>query len=468
MARMIPPHIRQDCKSLGERDIFLRLRNDPETRDWITLHSFDIARHRKRISGEIDFLVIIPKKGVLVLEVKACTRLERRRGLWYYGSDSSPDSRGPFKQASEATHSLRNRLIDRIPKLSHILFWSAVIFPYVDFSVNSDEWHPWQVIDRRGFRSKPLSHLLSTVLEYARAHVAGSPSASWFHPEAHEPTLQQCELIVKGLRSDFEFYESPKSRAKRASEELSRYTEEQYAALDMMEGNPRVAFLGPAGTGKTLLAIEAARRGKAAGRRVLMLCFNRVLGKWLEDQTLDLHPNVVCRTLHSYMLSVSGHKMGEENETAVFWKDELPLSASEALLDDRSEKHFFDEIVLDEAQDIITHDNYFEFLDLSLKGGLSSGRWRFFGDFEQQAIYGMTHVNIRELLNRRVGHVPICSLRVNCRNTPRIAGFTRLLGGLDPDYSRILRPDDGIEPELRYYENPTRQQTLLVESLESI
>src|SRR5688500_9443632 len=97
---MIPPVVHGGCTSPGEREIFRRLRDDPATSDWIVLHSLDVAEHRKQIAGEIDFVVIVPAKGVLCLEVKACRSLRRDGGLWYYGTEAKADARGPFKQAS--------------------------------------------------------------------------------------------------------------------------------------------------------------------------------------------------------------------------------------------------------------------------------------------------------------------------------------------------------------------------------
>jgi hypothetical protein len=144
MARMIPPSISPSCASPGEREIFRRLKNDPETNGWTVLHSLDIADHVRQISGEADFVVIIPAMGVLCIEVKACSSLRRENGQWFYGLDNRPDMRGPFRQASEAMHSIRKRIIEIRPDFSHIVFWSAAIFPYVEFSVESDEWHPWQ------------------------------------------------------------------------------------------------------------------------------------------------------------------------------------------------------------------------------------------------------------------------------------------------------------------------------------
>lgn len=36
------------------------------------------------MAEEIDFIVIIPAKGILCLEVKACSSLRHEGGLWYY------------------------------------------------------------------------------------------------------------------------------------------------------------------------------------------------------------------------------------------------------------------------------------------------------------------------------------------------------------------------------------------------
>ena len=466
MARMIPPRIRPDCASPGERDVFRRLRDDPETHDWIVLHSLDVANHVTNLAGEIDFVVIVPRKGVLCVEVKACSSLRRLDGLWFYGRDSKPDARGPFKQAATAMHSIRGRVASGNPFLSKIPFWSAVVFPYVEFSMQSEEWNPWQVIDSKAFRSCPVGKLLSDVLDHARRFLQTKASARWFDPKSAEPDAQQCQAIAELLRPDFEFFESPRSRTRKLEQDLVTYTAEQFSALDAMESNPRVTFVGPAGTGKTLLAIEAARRGADAGRRVLLVCFNRLLGKWLGDQMSDLRADVVVRTLHQHMLAISGTG-SVENPAPGFWESELPTLAMESLLEDVSEADQFDELIVDEAQDIL-REEYLDFLDLSLSGGLAAGRWRFFGDFENQSIYGAANLSLEQFKRARCGHAPVFDLRINCRNTPRVAELVHLLGGLTPPYRRILRPDDGQEPEIHYYSNSAEQQSLLLNSIKTL
>lgn len=151
MARMIPSAIPRSCSSPGEKEIFARLKDEPGTHDWIVLHSLDISHHVRQIVGEADFVVIVPALGVLCLEVKACYSLRRASGLWYYGGDAHGDTRGPFKQASEAMHSLRQQVVRVDPSMSRIPFWSAVIFPYIEFDTASDEWHSTHSAAGRAF-----------------------------------------------------------------------------------------------------------------------------------------------------------------------------------------------------------------------------------------------------------------------------------------------------------------------------
>ncbi len=466
MARMIPVTIVPSCASGGEREIFTRLRDEPHTEDWIALHSLDIASHVRQVAGEADFLIIVPSMGVLCLEVKACCAIRRIGGLWYYGKDLKGDARGPFRQASEAMHSLRKRLLACDPGLSRVPFWSAAAFPYVDFSISSGEWHAWQVIDGRLFRRQPLAMLVKGVLRQARSFLKTRPDARWFRDEEALPSSKQAAAIAEYLRPSFEVFEKPEDRRVRQQSELVRFTEEQYAALDAMAANPRVLYSGPAGTGKTVLALETARRAAAGGGAVLLVCFNRLLGSWLSRQKCLPAAGVTTRTLHQYMLGVAGVQ-ASANAPSQFWSRELPERALARLLDGHPDLGRYDLAAVDEAQDILRPE-YLDVLDLVLRGGLSAGHWRFFGDFESQMLYGQDTGALIGIIQSRLGGAPQFGLRVNCRNTPRIAALAHLLGYMDPGYSRVLRPDNGLEPHVSYYAKPSQQGRALVAILERL
>ena len=494
--RLIPPIISETTQSGGERAVFEALATagrprkgpagaaatgraasgavgkvassaatGPDTSGWTVLHSFDIADHRRQLAGEIDFLCVVPGKGVLVVEVKGCHELGRHGGDWYYGRSAEPDHRGPFRQAADAMHSLRERLAALHPELARVPFWSAVCFPFIDFAESSPEWHTWQVIDRRALQAQPIERLMEGVLNQARKHLL-EHHAGWFHPEKGEPTPHQCDALVGLLRPDFDFFESPKSRLLRLDEEVRHYTEEQFEALDTIDSNPRIVFDGPAGTGKTLLAIEAARRAVSRGRRVLLLCFNRPLGRWLQEETAGMGRGITARTLHEHLRLLAGIAPSREQRCRTeFWQDELPALAIEALLGREGDRGQYDEIVLDEAQDVLRR-SYLDALDLSLRGGLEHGHWRFFGDFTWQRIYDAAALTVDEFLDppadeRAAGAVPVsasrCELRINCRNTPRVAWLACAAGHVSPGYRRVRRPDDAVEPDLRWYGSEREQ-----------
>jgi superfamily I DNA/RNA helicase len=164
-------------------------------------------------------------------------------------------------------------------------------------------------------------------------------------------------------------------------------------------------------------------------------------------------------------VSLVGGISSRDEDRAGFWENDLPLRAIDALL---GSDHFkpFEQVVLDEAQDLL-QPHYLDVLDLILTGGLSSGRWCFFGDFEKQTIYRIGSANGQDLLSNRADKFPTFRLRVNCRNSPRIATLTHLLGGLNPNYKKVLRPDNGVEPQLLYYSNHDEQGALLISTLEN-
>ena len=389
-----------------------------------------------------------------------------RNGLWYYGHDPHGDPRGPFKQASQAMHSLRQQVIRIEPSLSRVPFWSAVAFPYVEFKVISDEWHPWQVIDSPRFVRQPLASLVAAILRSARSHLTSQPTAGWFREAERLPHQQQGAAIARILRPSFEFNEKAPDRRARQQAEILRYTEEQFVALDTMEENDRVLFTGPAGTGKTVLALEAARRASNSGKRVLWLCFNRLLGRWVAQQPVAQCESVTASTLHQYLLSVAGIKFRADPDDS-FWKTDLPEAALSTLLGGHIDSANFDVIIADEIQELLAAP-YLDVMDLILKGGLAGGRWLMFGDFERQMLYGQDRGEIDDLMRARLGSFAKFSLRVNCRNTPRVATLSHLLGKLTPNYSRVLRPDDRVEPVISYYATPSQQRKELVNILERL
>jgi hypothetical protein len=453
MARMMPSVIDPQRSPPGEVELFnLLSEHGPPT--WIGLHSLDLPDHVRQIEGELDFLVLIPGVAAVCVEVKSHQRVVRdTNGLWRLG-DREPTPHSPFRQASEAMYSARAKVRER-QNLATVPFVSVVAFPRCRFDLPATEWAEYQVIDESDLQLHGIVGALTRAGTRHREKLNSTPAATWFRDDAGEPTVEQCEQIARILRPNFERSRSPKARRSEIQGEIRRYTEEQFGALDILDANARIVFTGGAGTGKTFLALEAARRANLQGARVLLVCYNRLLGAWMKREAAPLGELTDAGTLHSIMLRISGAAV-PDNASHRFWSTELPTSSIEALLDGHPSAASYDVVVIDEAQDVCSPD-YLDVLDLLVTGGLSDGKVLAFGDFEHQAIY--TSSDARDLLAERMTFAA-GTLRDNCRNRPRIGAIATSASGREL-YRGYRRNDDGIEVLIRPYKTPADQTTIL-------
>lgn len=446
----------------GERELFRRLRDDPETKGWTVLHSLDLAKHVDQVSGEADFVVIVPSAGILVIEVKSHRTIHVDEHGWHLGRDTQPDPKGPFKQASSAMHSLRAYLADCDPSFSSLVTWSAVCFPRVDFRLKSPEWHAWQVIDRVRICSAPISRLILGILSNGAAILAERGVACARNQATHAST-QRCEAASKALRPRFEVAVSPKAARREMDRSLLQLTEEQFTALDQSSLNPRVIFSGPAGTGKTVLAMESLRRSlvENPGLRIGLFCYNRLLGEELSLRCRNLNVGATVGHIDAWLDSLARARITDKDRKAgYFFEERLPSAAIDALLDDSVAATRFDILIIDEAQDLL-QDRYLDIFDLVLEGGLAGGRWLMFGDFVGQDIFARGRVGVEEFIRSRCPSAARFLLTTNCRNTLPISEYVSTLGDLKPPYAKVLREDDHHDPCLRFWNNRDEQMALI-------
>lgn len=470
MARMIPPIYSTDT-SQGERRVFELLQNDPDTKGWVVLHSYGISNHKSKRNAEIDMIVLVPGYGVLCLEVKG-SKVSRREGIWDYGYKTSVE--GPFRQASTAMHALRDSIARRDSVCRDVLFWSGVIFTSQSFNEQSPEWQPWQFIDGTDLTRRPISKLITNMLAQAHSHSASrSGAAHWYDSEASRPSPSQTNRLVQLMRGDFEAVASLKDMVHQAEQTIKKLTEEQYVVLDALQDNDRVLVNGLAGTGKTVLALEAARRACHSGAAVLLVCFNRLLRDWMsaEVENIDSTATGTIRAahVHGLMREIVGQAapVGQDSR---YWTKELPEQALLSLWDDANARKY-DVLIVDEAQDILTVE-YLDVLSELLVGGLAGGRWMIFGDFKNQAIYidgaGRSADELTKDLKERAPYHTRHNLYVNCRNAERIVSALTLVCSLDPGYKKTIQDVEGAGVEPRFWKDESEQQAMLSEALREL
>ncbi|MBF6386589.1 nuclease-related domain-containing DEAD/DEAH box helicase [Nocardia farcinica] len=446
----------------GEKAVYSALRDCGDTDEWLVLHSLGIANHVRQVEGEADFVVIVPDTGILVIEVKSHQSVHRRLdGTWRLGNDS-PTARGPFQQAREAMHSLRSYLEKRNVDLRSIPMLSAVWFTGVRARTmlpSSPEWHGWQVLDSEDVKSAPTAilrtppagttHLDGKIKHFAYGGV-GSDS-------------ETAARIVSLLRPKFELVTVAGDRRRARELQLITFIEEQFRALDAASDNHAVLFAGPAGSGKTFLAMESARREVAVGKHGRLLCFNRFLGKRLASVLADLE-ELSVGTFHQELVRLAEVDRVPDGAGPEFWHEELPERAMEVLMNG-GHSLVSDFLIIDEIQDIAT-EPYLDVLDFMVTGGLMDGRLLLFGDFERQAIFA--NETGRDSLRSRAPYLSIHKLTQNCRNLPRIGYQVNLLSHLQPGYQRLRRQDDGVDPTFRQYQAGQDQSTILATAIREL
>lgn len=465
MAKMIPSEFDEATVSAAERRFFDLLKHDPDAADWTVLHSLGLARRGKKPFGEIDFVVIIPGGGVFCLEVKG-GGVSCHNGVWQtidrHGSVHAL-KRSPFAQAREGMFAMRDAVLNRAPVgfPDGIVFGYAVVLPDVTFTVRSPEWEPHQVIDRESLR-KPVSNAVRR-LAMEQRKLLNTP------PTDKEPTRANIGILIQLLRPDFDAVVTRGTQIEQTEERLLQLTQEQFDALDLLADNPRCLFDGAAGTGKTMLALEYARRSAQSGLRTLLVCFNRLLGDWLENQiaesifkaqlTAGRHFKLLRETItRSSLATEFAEKERREHSPELYervYGDFGSLAVEEV-------GETYDVLVVDEAQDLLRPG----VLDCSsawLAGGLAGGRWAIFGDFQRQAIFGSRSADqMKGLLFERAPHFASGRLRQNCRNTRSIGEETALLSGFDSLPYRVGQIA-GLAVDYRYYDSPAKQRAALAE-----
>lgn len=456
----------------GEEKVYKALVR--ECPDYIVLHSVFLNRHVKGISGEIDLLVLIPEHGFFCLEVKHGGVERLSDGRWKFTDRNGKDDikwKGPFQQVKEAMHSLRNYFPQifnnnqqQIDRFNKFLFGSGVMFTSLDeFQNLSTEGEKWELFLRKNFKNiRAYFENLSN--EWHKKYAATANAYYWYNNNESRPSKKDCELFRKALRGDFRYDYTLINRIVDDEYKIKEFTEQQFDLIDSTYDNPRSLILGGAGTGKTIMALEIARRKTSEGLRIGLFCFNRLLGLDIKDKINNLSPDFIINnsfagTLDSYMLSYLKKEVpldgGQE-----FWVSELPTDFY-IYHTEKPEQEKFDYLIIDEVQDLLKEERL-EIIDTLLKGGLKEGYWTFLGDLSNQAIYldGSPEVALDRLTNR--ANYSKLKLKYNCRNPKTIYNLNESVTGCEKLILREGMPEG--QSKIHFYRDI---QTLITE-LENI
>lgn len=347
------------------------------------LYSVHLPRHEYKSMSEIDFLIIYDD-ALLIVEVKG-GRITRHDGVWTFTDRYGHSNRkreGPFDQARSAMFSLRDRLIRQLPGLD-VAFGYLVLSPDQELAPDL-EWDPQLHAGPRAMTLSALGQSLSAARRY------------WLDKHRRTPSGRAYGDLMRALRPDFDRVPSLAARVKRIEEDYVRFADRQYELLLAAERNRRIVCTGGAGSGKTLLAIETARRASTEGDSVLVTCRSTALAALIDDA-------LVGAGVHCIPFEQTGH-----------------LDAVDLL-------------VVDEAQDLMDLESYTR-LDGLVRGGWEHGKWRIFCDVNNQA--NLDGYFDRLVFDDLATDATVIHLPFNCRNTAGIVTQTQLTTGADIGVAR--------------------------------
>jgi len=397
---VLPAEVRADPKRSGEVAVYDHLSGSPYLDGTTIFYSCEwLGPYGNMLrDGEADFVVAHPKIGYLVLEVKGGrVRRSVADGKWTTidRNGKSATIENPVRQAMKSKKVILAALAKNWPgKVPWITARHGVILPHSSRPTNTAVMGSAAPIEIFAFK-EDMATLGARVLQM----MLWTPDGAQETPGGLGPT--GISLLEDFYGRDLDFAPRLASEIKESEAAITSLTATQTRYLDFLAGTRTAIIEGGAGTGKTVLAVERARRSAAAGRRVLLLCFNRPLSVAISNElegsaaavaTFHEFCSRMCVTtgvdLDGVKASVSDH---------VFWSVKLPELLTDIGLTDPPER--YDDLIIDEGQDF--KGNWLEALKLFLNDDASLFLFRddfqnIYGGAEAAAVIGSTPLQLTE------------------------------------------------------------------------
>ncbi len=373
--------------------------------EYVVYHSVDwvLAGKRGPNEGEADFIVAHPVDGVLVLEAKG-GRLSyepaTRRWTQHGRSGGHEMDEDPFHQARDEMHSLKEILSAQegwsrwMPSYGY-----GVALPDGTYDADAHPAAPHEVVLDRGDMER-LAERIAEVMAY------------WRRP-GRTFGAEGMDRLARALGFKVEIRAPLRIEFDQEDRKVVELTDDQAWVLAFIAHRERAVVTGPAGSGKTLLAIQLARRLADSGSSTLLTCFNKRLAEYLRTST-DGVPNLDVAHFHDLAARVVREAdltvpAGPVDPGSPYFERELPALLAEAggRLGPR-----YDAMVVDEAQDF--REWWWPSL-LSLHRRPDDGMLYLFADDNQNLYGGKLPISDEE--------TTIPPLAANLRNTAAIHDF---------------------------------------------
>lgn len=426
MAKFYPTIINSFHSSEGECLVYEAL--SKLNNEYVVFHSYRWLGeiNQRRSEGEADFVVLHPQKGILSIEVKAGS-IAYNNGNWIQTNRHTKESKiiDPVGQAAESQYRIQNYLRRHINGQIPVV-GRAVWFPSV--SIHDKITLPLEVnrdiIFDVGSLDNPAKDL-DKAFSYWKLNLG---------VRGTELCIHDFKNIIKLLMPSFKIVESVASRAFESKRSYIQMTHQQASILNFLQEQPTAVIHGPAGTGKTMLAIEKANMLASKGETVLYLCFNEFLVSYLKEHYKDT--GIIFHNIRSLAEELMPHVECSISEIIPRFTEYFQNEYDDCLWS-------YNNVVIDEGQDI--PESILE--HISILTDMLNGHYYVFYDKNQ---YIMMHKSTHWL--DTYGDCRLV-LYKNCRNTAEIA---RTIGTTVENIKKDVYINDlsGLIPKGSFYKTP--------------
>jgi hypothetical protein len=278
--------------------------------------------------------MVSPTAGAIVVEVKG-GQISVREGRWYQYDRAL--ERSPVDQVISAKHELVRRLRSAGVDLTDLFIRHVVALPDVG------------AIPAEGLGLQAPSASL-----WAKAELASPvPAVAALVDRPQRPVPpERLAAFVTALRPTVDLAIDERGVMAATARALDQAARAGLAATIGLDANRRVLVTGGAGTGKTRLVLDWARRAVARGERTAVVCFNVPMAEVLRRELAETPATVgTYHDLALGLLAPYGFQVGS-NPNRDYW-EHIPTQGL-AVHAERIGTPF-DTIVIDEGQDMRPH-----------------------------------------------------------------------------------------------------------------
>ncbi len=337
MPTFIPPAPLDDTqRPESEKFVYESLKGHLDS-SWYVFPNFHylFQDNQKRLwDKEVDFLLYRPGMGILILEVKGGL-ISYRDSTWFQEDRAIQ----PISQARLNKYAIMDLLEKKFGHPVHLRFAHCVCFP--SLQAEGQVWPP----EADGLvLYRDTLKFLPRIAEDLLSRAPLPPDVERMPPPLPEEVIQilsprnqpaprLCDMILD---------DGPR---------FCKLTDEQDAILKALQEFPRLQVEGPAGTGKTYLAMRKAERVYDEGGTPIILCYNQMIAHKIQKRLRDERYNIQVYAFFDFCVKAANIPRQEYEK----YKDN-PLLYSKVLipmLNQSLDKNplAYDCVIIDEGQD---------------------------------------------------------------------------------------------------------------------